>query len=74
MGAAYTILGKAVPSHYLAIGTLASVVGGVKLNSFLGASEKPAAAPAAAPAAPKDELDVEKAISDFLSSSEKESN
>lgn len=71
MGAAYNILGKQVAPHWLAIGTLATVVGGVKLNSFLGASktaEEPVATPA--PAAASGELDVEKAISDFLASND----
>lgn len=73
MGAVYNILGKNVPSHYLAIGTLAGVVGGIQLNSFLG-SQQPAApaTPAATPAAASGELDVEKAINDFLASNDKQ--
>lgn len=75
MGAAYTILGKNVPSHYLAIGTLTAVIGGVKLNSLLGGSGDAEATPAPAAAAPaaaaSGELDVEKAINDFLASSDK---
>ncbi|AWU74222.1 uncharacterized protein C5L36_0A08200 [Pichia kudriavzevii] len=74
MGAAYNILGKLVPPHYLAIGTILTVVGGVQLATLGGDKES---APAAAPKAPatsssKDgELDVEKAIADFLASNEK---
>lgn len=77
MGAAYNILGKSVQPHWLAIGTIATVVGGVNLNSILssvGAAPAPAATPApaaAAPAAPAGgEFDVEKAINDFLASTE----
>lgn len=70
MGAAYNILGKMVPSHYLAIGTLATVVGGVQLNSLLSGAEAPAAAPVAPAATSSGELDVEKAINEFLASSE----
>lgn len=80
MGAAYNILGKSVQPHWLAIGTIATVVGGVNLNSILssvGAAPAPAATPApaaaapAAPAAPASgEFDVEKAINDFLASTE----
>jgi F-type H+-transporting ATPase subunit k len=74
MGAAYNIFGKMVPPHYLAVGTIAAVVGGVKLAT-MGDSDKAAApapaTPAAAPAAADGELDVEKAINDFLASSDK---
>ena len=61
-----------VPPHYLAVGTIAAVVGGVKLAT-MGDSDKAAApaTPAAAPAAADGELDVEKAINDFLASSDK---
>lgn len=70
MGAAYVILGKNVPARYLAIGTIASVIGGVQLNSFLGSASSTgeSAAPAAAPKAQEGEMDIEKAINDFISS------
>jgi hypothetical protein len=76
MGAAYNIMGKLVPPHYLAIGTIGAVVGGVQLNSFLSKSSKPAAAttesaPAPASTGNDGELDVEKAINDFLASNDK---
>lgn len=74
MGAAYNILGKMVPPHFLAIGTIGAVVGGVTASSYMGgkSEEKNApAAPAAAPAAEAGELDVEKAINDFLASNDK---
>ncbi|KAG0679088.1 Vacuolar protein sorting-associated protein 29 [Pichia californica] len=67
MGASYNILGKQVASQWLAIATLAGVVGGIKLNSFL-AADAPAADAPAAPAPAAGELDVEKAINDFLAS------
>lgn len=76
MGAAYNILGKTVQPHWLAIGTIATVVGGANLNSILSAvGAAPAAAPAPAAAttpapAAGGELDVEKAINDFLASSD----
>lgn len=71
MGAAYNILGKQVAPHWLAIGTLATVVGGVQLNSFLGSSKSvPEPAANSAPAAASGELDVEKAINDFLASND----
>ncbi|KAG0689168.1 hypothetical protein C6P40_005469 [Pichia californica] len=69
MGASYNILGKQVASQWLAIATLAGVVGGIKLNSFL-AADAPAADAPAAPAPAAGELDVEKAINDFLASSD----
>ncbi|TID30433.1 hypothetical protein CANINC_000944 [Pichia inconspicua] len=74
MGAVYNILGKNVPSQYLAIGTLAAVIGGVQLNSFLGSQQPaaPATPAATTPAAADGELDVEKAINDFLASNDKQ--
>lgn len=74
MGAVYNILGKNIPSQYLALGTLAAVVGGIQANSFLGSQEAAAPAPAAAAPAAEGELDVEKAINEFLASSDKEKN
>lgn len=76
MGAAYNILGKNVPSRYLALGTIATVIGGVQLNSLLGSSEPAKATPAPAPvaASSEGELDVEKAINDFLASNDEQKN
>lgn len=73
MGAAYNILGKMVPPHFLAIGTIGAVVGGITASSYLGKTEEADTAPAApaAPATEAGELDVEKAINDFLASNDK---
>ncbi|GME69248.1 hypothetical protein B5S28_g1678 [[Candida] boidinii] len=66
MGAAYNIFGKSVQPHWLAIGTIASVVGGI-VGPKLFAAPADAAAPAATAAPveskPADgEFDVEKSI------------
>lgn len=66
MGAAYVIFGKSVPAKNLAIGTIAAVVGGVQLSSYMGgeAAAAPAAPAAAKPA--EGDFDVEKAINEFI--------
>lgn len=63
MGSAYTIFGKSVPAHWLAIATLSATIGG---TVFATAGPKPVAAavgaPAAVPAAKDEEFDLEKII------------
>ncbi|ODQ81404.1 hypothetical protein BABINDRAFT_7199 [Babjeviella inositovora NRRL Y-12698] len=64
MGSAYTILGKSVPSHWLAVATLSLTIGG---TVFATSGSKPAAAPTAvtAPAAKDEEFDLEKIFNDL---------
>ncbi|OWB49871.1 hypothetical protein B5S33_g1595 [[Candida] boidinii] len=64
MGAAYNIFGKSVQPHWLAIGTIASVVGGI-VGPKLFAAPADATAATAAPVESKPadgEIDVEKSI------------
>ncbi|GME67920.1 unnamed protein product [[Candida] boidinii] len=64
MGAAYNIFGKSVQPHWLAIGTIASVVGGI-VGPKLFAAPADATATTAAPVETKPadgEFDVEKSI------------
>nr|C0HK67.1 RecName: Full=ATP synthase subunit L [Ogataea angusta] len=71
--APYVIFGAKVPPHWLAIGTILTVVGGIYGPKAFSspAAAAPAATPAAAPSS-EPELDVEKAINDFLASDKKE--
>ncbi|CAK7894728.1 ATP synthase subunit K, mitochondrial [[Candida] anglica] len=63
MGSAYTILGKQVPSHVLALLTLGATAGVVAWPR--AAKEAPVATPAAVPAVKEDDFDLEKLLSDF---------
>ncbi|RCK55509.1 hypothetical protein Cantr_03928 [Candida viswanathii] len=68
MAGAYTILGRQVPAHVLAIATLGSVVAGVTIPKFLPKDESKVEAPK--PAAPvaqskEDDFDLEKFINDL---------
>ncbi|EGV66037.1 hypothetical protein CANTEDRAFT_112898, partial [Yamadazyma tenuis ATCC 10573] len=66
MGAAYTIFGKQVPSHILAILTLGSVAGVVAYpRSKSEATPTPTPAPAVTVASKEDDFDLEKFINDL---------
>lgn len=73
---AYKILGKNVPSHYLAIATLTATGALVGYLGSGSSSKKEPVESGAAPsnidsAASKDDIDVEKLISDFVNDQEK---
>ncbi|VEU19914.1 DEKNAAC100202 [Brettanomyces naardenensis] len=69
MVATYNIAGKKVPSHYLAIATLTTVIGGVFLYKALA---KPSKAAAPVPASAGQDDDVTKAIDEFVKSNGEE--
>lgn len=70
MGSAYTIFGKTVQPHVLAIATIAATVGGTVFSmSGSGAEEKPKAAPTSAQ--DSGDLDIEKVLDNYLQKSEK---
>lgn len=70
MAGAYTILGRQVPAHVLAIFTLGSVAAGVTIPKFLPKDETKVEAPKPVAAAPiaqskEDDFDLEKFINDL---------
>ncbi|ODV84802.1 hypothetical protein CANARDRAFT_176629 [[Candida] arabinofermentans NRRL YB-2248] len=70
MASGYVILGKTIPSHWLAIGTILGVVGGVTIPKALNGPAPVAATPAPAKTE-ESEFDVEKLLNDFLATDEK---
>lgn len=69
MGAAYTIFGKTVQPHVLALATLTTVIGGTVLATSGSKAKDTAGATPAAPAVQADnaeDFDVEKLLGDFL--------
>lgn len=73
MGANYTILGRSIPPHFLAIGTILTVVGGITIpKAFSSPVAAKASTTGAAPTEKpqQDEFDVVKAIDTFVNSNE----
>ncbi|CCH63073.1 hypothetical protein TBLA_0J00750 [Henningerozyma blattae CBS 6284] len=64
MGASYQIFGKAVPTHYMAIATLATAgaIGGWAASG----PKKPTDTTTSSASPKEDDLDIEKLISDFV--------
>ncbi|KAM3160600.1 hypothetical protein ACU8KH_04736 [Lachancea thermotolerans] len=71
MGSAYTIFGRTIQPHVLAIATIASTVG-VAAYSMSGSKAEAAPQPASAKSTQESgDLDVEKLIDNYLKQSEK---
>ncbi|KAH3899451.1 ATP19 family protein SCDLUD_004894 [Saccharomycodes ludwigii] len=76
MVASYTILGKSIPSHFLALGTFGAVIGGTLFAK--SGSSAPAPVPTkkeqpatTAKSSNNEEFDVEKLIDSFLKEEDK---
>ncbi|VUG19792.1 DEBR0S5_12134g1_1 [Brettanomyces bruxellensis] len=71
MTASYVIAGRRIPSHYLAMATLATTFGGIYLYTHLSKSKKTEKKAPVKVEAGKDD-DIMKNIDDFLKSAEQE--
>ncbi|ODV58309.1 ATP19 family protein ASCRUDRAFT_78005 [Ascoidea rubescens DSM 1968] len=71
----YTVLGKKVPSHILAIATIVATVGGIALPKYIPSSKsespKVVPPPVETSASKDEEFDFEKLIGDFLKEEQK---